>query len=430
MSRLNPLFILFTGLVLVTGQPHPSIHQLQSEEQARKPVVPSDRVAIRVGLEVLLSDSLHLITGKSVALVTNHTGKDHAGTPNFQRLLATPNIQLKVIFSPEHGLFGEAAAGQTVRYGKQMIALPPVISLYGKTRKPTPDMLEGVDLILYDIQDIGARFYTYISTLGQVMEAAGALHIPVMVLDRPNPLTGIRVDGPPLLDGYQSFVGAYPIPIQYGLTVGELARIMIAKRWINTPPTLTVIPVDHWTRNLWLDETDLPWIPPSPNIPDLETATIYPGMCLFEGTNVSEGRGTDHPFQWIGAPWIDGRVWARALMDKHVPGIVFRPVTFTPVDLEGRAMNPKYEGQPCAGVALTVTDRNVFQPVETAVIMLSILRRLYPEDFQVKTAWLNKLWGSDELSNYLSNPTENPQPVWDEETGSFRRENQFFLLYP
>jgi len=419
--------ILSTAPLL--GQAHPSIHQLQAEEHSQDKDFRTEKVTIRLGLEVLLTDSLHLIEGRSVALVTNHTGRDHTGTPNFQRLLTTPNVQLKVIFSPEHGLFGEAAAGQIVRYGEQMKALPPVISLYGKTRKPTPEMLDGVDVILYDIQDIGARFYTYISTLGLVMEAAGALNIPVIVLDRPNPLMGIRIDGPVLKPDYQSFVGYYPIPIQYGLTVGELARMIIANHWINTPPTLTVIPVEHWTRRLWLDETDLPWIPPSPNIPDLETATVYPGMCLFEGTNVSEGRGTDHPFEWIGAPWIDGRAWARTLMNEKLPGVEFRPITFTPVDLPGRAMNPKYEDQVCEGVALTITDRIRFQPMRTAVTMLTVLRQLYPEKFQVKSAWMNKLWGSDDLSNYLEDPKLNPQPNWEAETRHFSRECDPFLLY-
>ncbi|MFQ6614288.1 MAG: exo-beta-N-acetylmuramidase NamZ domain-containing protein [Fidelibacterota bacterium] len=422
-------YFLILAATLLFGQAHPSIHQLQAEEHAQDQDFRTDKVPIRLGLEVLFTDSLHLIQDQSVALVTNHTGKDHSGTPNYQLLLATPNVRLKVIFSPEHGLFGEAAAGEAVRYGEEMKALPPVISLYGKTRKPTPDMLGGVDLILYDIQDIGARFYTYISTLGLVMEAAGAQHIPVIVLDRPNPLTGARIDGPVLNPEYQSFVGYYPIPIQYGLTVGELARMMLDRGWIDTPPNLTVIPVEHWTRRLWLDETDLPWIPPSPNIPDLETATVYPGMCLFEGTNVSEGRGTDHPFQWIGAPWIDGRTWSQTLMKEKLPGIEFRPITFTPVDLPGRAMNPKYEGQICGGVALTIVDRNVFRPVETAVTMLTVLRRLYPDTFQVKTAWMNKLWGGNKLSRYLEEPVRHDALDWKDEIEDFSKKSDPFRLY-
>ncbi|RMF08495.1 MAG: DUF1343 domain-containing protein, partial [Candidatus Neomarinimicrobiota bacterium] len=221
MQRAFLLHCLLPGTAaLLLAQAHPSIHQLQAEDHFHKPAPPVEVTPVRLGLEVLLSDSIDLIRGKRLALVTNQTGRDHQGRPNYQLLLSLPDVELKVIFSPEHGLLGEAAAGESVRYGDKFQTLPPVISLYGDVRKPTPDMLRDVDLILYDIQDIGARFYTYISTLGLVLEAAGEQQIPVLVLDRPDPLTGIRIGGPRLDPDYRSFVGFYPLPIQYGLTVG------------------------------------------------------------------------------------------------------------------------------------------------------------------------------------------------------------------
>jgi len=290
-------------------------------------------------------------------------------------------------------------------------------------------MLEGVDVILYDIQDIGARFYTYISTLGLVMEAAGEQGIPVLVLDRPNPLTGIHVDGPVLKQGFESFVGAYPIPVQYGLTVGELATLMVAQQMISPVPELKVVPMQNWDRSRWLDETDSPWTAPSPNMPDLETAALYPGLCLFEGTNVSEGRGTDHPFKWIGAPWINGKLWAQKLMNRELPGLTFSPLSFTPVDMPGKAMNPKYESQVCQGVELWVTDRNSFQAVNTAVVMLETLRELYPSKFEVRANWLDKLWGSDELSRYLTSPDSVMRPEWKTADRKFQRECKSFWLY-
>ncbi|MDP6089790.1 MAG: DUF1343 domain-containing protein, partial [Candidatus Marinimicrobia bacterium] len=284
-----------------------SIHEDQSKYYQNKETPPVEKISVLTGLDILLRDHTELLKGKSIALVTNQTGIDHDGVPNYKRLMAMEKVNLQVIFSPEHGLFGEAAAGQKVSYNQNAFNLPEVISLYGKTRKPTPKMLHGIQLIIYDIQDIGSRFYTYITTLGLIMEAAGEQNIPVLVLDRPNPIRGDIIAGPLLDMNYKTFVGYYPIPIRYGGTIGDMAKKIIANKWISPVPYLTVIPLQGWENNLWFDETDLKWVNPSPNIPDLETALVYPGMCLIEGTNVSEGRGTPHPFKWIGAPWINGR---------------------------------------------------------------------------------------------------------------------------
>ena len=374
-----------------------SIHEEQSKYYQNKETPPVEKISVLTGLDILLRDHTELLKGKSIALVTNQTGIDHDGVANYKRLMAMEKVNLQVIFSPEHGLFGEAAAGQKVSYNPNAFNLPEVISLYGKTRKPTPKMLHGIQLIIYDIQDIGSRFYTYITTLGLIMEAAGEQNIPVLVLDRPNPIRGDIIAGPLLDMNYKTFVGYYPIPIRYGGTIGDMAKNIIANKWILTVPPLTVIPTQGWKENVWFDETDLKWVNPSPNIPDLETALVYPGMCLIEGTNVSEGRGTPHPFKWIGAPWINGRKLSQELNKLGLPGVVFVPVTFTPVSIPGKATQPKHEGQECSGVEIQITNRNEYKSVETGVYMLFTIYKYYSDQLIFREKHLNRLWGKNDL---------------------------------
>ena len=394
------LFFLLT-ITFISAQTRQSTHQIQSEYYKTIMTPPVDRVTVLTGLDVLLEKKIDLITGKSIALVTNQTGIDRYGIPNYKRLLALDDVHLKVVFSPEHGLFGEA--DEEITYNKKIADIPRVISLYGSVRKPTSEMLQGVDLIIYDIQDIGARFYTYISTLGLVMEAAGALQLPVLVLDRPNPIRSDIVEGPLLDLNYQSFVGKYPIPIRYGWTIGELAQKIVEEQWIFPSPPLNTVPMEGWNASLWYDETTLPWVKPSPNIPDLGTALIYPGMCLLEGTNVSEGRGTEHPFKWFGAPWIDGKILSKELNKLHLPGVVFVPKSFTPVSIPGVADKPKYENQLCDGIEIRVITRNEYQSLKVGVSILKKLQELYPENIIFKENRLNRLWGSDTLLNELQN---------------------------
>ncbi len=397
------IFFFSLFLSFLFTQEHPSTHQTQSEKYQGKPVPSVDIAEVRTGLDVLLSDSLHIIQGKSIAIVTNQTGIDQNGTPNYERLMNLENVDLKVIFSPEHGLFGEAAAGEKVSYGEREIELPTVISLYGKDRKPTSEMLKDVDIILYDIQDIGARFYTYITTCGLVMEAASELDIPVVILDRQNPIRGDRIEGPLLNKEFQSFVGYYPIPIQYGLTIGELAQMIVGEKWIDSNPILSVIQVEGWTRQLWFDETTLPWVLPSPNIPDLETAIVYPGMCLLEATNVSEGRGTFNPFIQFGAPWINSIELSQSLNKKHLPGVVFSPISFTPTTIPGMANNPKYENELCYGIQIHITDRNQYQSILVGISIISTIDELYPKDITFNEKWFAKLWGSDSWKDAIQN---------------------------
>lgn len=395
-------FTLVFCTSLLLAQQHPSIHQEQANQYRNQPPVPTEIATVFNGIDVLLDQQAGRLNGKNIALVTNHSGIDKQGCPNYERLLELEQVNLQIIFSPEHGLFGEAAAGEKVKYGKELKELPEVISLYGKIRKPTAEMLAGVDLLLYDIQDIGARFYTYISTMGLVMEAAAELGIPVWILDRPNPIRGDRFEGPLLDLSHQSFVGYYPIPIRYGLTAGELARMIVGEKWIAALPELEVIPIQGWTRDRWFDETDLPWIKPSPNIPDLETALIYPGLCLLEGTNVSEGRGTYQPFKRIGAPWIDSHQLAQFLNKQQLPGVVFKPVEFTPVSIPGMSGKPKFQDMLCNGIEIVVTDRINFNSVATGVHLLTAIHTLYPDDFEVRTKSVNRLWGSIYLDRYFS----------------------------
>ena len=349
---------------------------------------------IRSGLDILLSEKMELINGKSIGLVTNNSGLDHKGIPNYKQLMKRKNVDLKIIFSPEHGLFGEAADGEEVSYN-QVEAFPEIISLYGGNRKPTLEQLSELDLIIYDIQDIGARFYTYISTLGLVMEAAAEANIKVIVLDRPNPINGIKIEGPILEIKNQSFVGYYPIPIRYGLTIGELAKMIIGENWINKAPELEVIPLKNWDRSLWLDETNINWVKPSPNIPSLDIATIYPGMCLLEATNMNEGRGTNKPFKRFGAPWVNKNVLNDSLNALNLPGVSFIPISYIPSDISGVAINPKYKNKVCNGVEIIINNRNNYNSVHTGFKVLMTLKKLYPNDFKINSKRMKKLWGKD-----------------------------------
>ena len=391
--------ILFLLVNILFAQTHQSTHQIQSKYYNTISSPPVDKIPVRTGLDILLDSKIDLITGKMIALVTNQTGIDQNGNPNYKRLMSMDEIKLKVVFSPEHGLFGEA--DKEITYANQIEDLPKVYSLYGSTRKPTKEMLDGIDMIIYDIQDIGARFYTYISTLGLVMEAAAELNIPIIVLDRPNPIRSDIIEGPILDLKYQSFIGKYPIPIRYGLTIGELAEKIIQEKWIRLAPKLTVIPMEGWNVSLWYDETTLPWVKPSPNIPNLETALIYPGMCLLEGTNISEGRGTDHPFKWFGAPWIDSKNLSKELNKLKLSGVVFVPKSFAPISIPGVADKPKYENQLCHGIEIRIIDRNKYNSVKTGISVLKKINKLYPDFLIIKETRLNKLWGSDTLLKTL-----------------------------
>ena len=355
-----------------------------------------------LGLTVLLTEKRDWIREKSIGLITNHTGVDANLGSNYRLFTEAPDCQLSAIFSPEHGLWGAAQDGivvnSTDNASQTGLENVPVFSLYGQSMRPTADQLENIDLLVYDMQDVGARFYTYISTMLHAMEAASDHGVEFIVADRPNPLGCTAVEGPVLTKALESFVGIHTIPIRYGLTIGELALLLKAERVPSC--RLKIAWMRGYQRRMWYNDTGLQWVPPSPNMPTLTTATLYPGLCLFEGTNMSEGRGTTKPFEYIGAPWCNGERWAQTLNALRLPGVLFRPLVFTPAPVNDRT---KHANQTCGGVAIHVTDRERFYPVRTAVHMLSTLTSEYPDHFAFLPAHFDRLAGNNWLRNALLN---------------------------
>ena len=381
--------------------------------------------SVRPGLEVLLADSLHLVAGQRVGLVTNHTGFDGAGVSSIDRLHGHAQVELVALFSPEHGIRGTAEAGERVDHTRDEATGLPVHSLYGETRKPTPAMLEGVEVLLFDILDIGTRYYTYIYTLALAMEAAGEAGIPFVVLDRPNVIGGVKVQGNVLDPAFASFVGLHPLPIRHGMTPGELARYY--RDVLGIEAELHVVPLEGWRRDMHYSETGLPWRPPSPNMPSEESALHYPGTCLFEGTNLSVGRGTDRAFQQVGAPWLDGEELARRMEARGLPGVRFEAVRFTP-------LNPgdgKFPGQEVEGVRLHVTDREGYDPVEAGLALLVETRRMSGERWRWNASHFDRLAGTDRvrLGIEAGAEVEALQEGWEEELAAFLSLREGALIY-
>jgi uncharacterized protein YbbC (DUF1343 family)/CubicO group peptidase (beta-lactamase class C family) len=334
------------------------------------------------GIDVLRAEGFSPLRGLRVGLLTNHTGVAADGTATIDLLASAADVHLVALFSPEHGIRGLLdAAVPSSRDEKTGL---PIHSLYGATARPTAAMLTGLDAVVIDLQDIGTRFYTYMTTMAYMMEEAAAHHVKVIVLDRPNPIGGMQVEGPPLDPGAIAFTGYFaPMPIRHGLTIGELARLFNGERHLGTD--LTVVPMTGWRRGEWFDETGLPWVNPSPNMRSLAAATLYPGIGAFERTNISVGRGTDAPFEHIGAPWIDGSALAAALNARRIPGLRVYPVSFIPT-------TSTYAGQLCHGVALVITDRDALRPVRAGVELAAALWHLFPARFRVDDAGV--LFGS------------------------------------
>ena len=337
----------------------------------------SSTAGVRVGLDVFLDSLPAWATAKRLGLITNNAGVDGAGRSNIERLTARRDVRLVTLFAFEHGLRGSAPAGAHIASGVDERSGLPVHSLYGEVQKPTPPMLDGVDLLVYDVQDVGARPYTRVSTMALSMKAAAERGIPFVVLDRPNPLGGVEVEGPVLETPFASFVGMYPIPLRHGMTLGELARLYNERFGIGAD--LRVVPMRGWRRAARFASTGLPWVGPSPNIRTLEAALLYPGTVLIEGTNLSEGRGTDRPFEQVGAPWLRADEVAREVNALRLPGVRVEAVRVA-VAADAR----KYGGQTVPGVRLVVSDADVFRPVRTALHVVDVARRLHPAEF----AWV------------------------------------------
>ncbi|MCK2003454.1 DUF1343 domain-containing protein [[Brevibacterium] frigoritolerans] len=329
------------------------------------------------GIEVLLKEEKNVLSGKKVGLITNPTGIDSKLTSIVDLLHDDPDINLTALFGPEHGVRGDAQAGASVEYYIDEKTGLPVYSLYGKTKKPTPEMLKDVEVLVFDIQDVGTRYYTYIYTMAYAMEAAKENDIPFIVLDRPNPQGGESVDGPVLEPEFSSFVGLYPIPLKHGMTVGELATLFNKEFKIGAD--LKVIKMKGWKRDMDYDDTGLPFVLPSPNMPTVSTTFVYPATGLIEGTNVSEGRGTTKPFEMIGAPYINSDELAGKLNALRLPGVKFRAASFTPTF-------SKHAGKLSHGVEIYITDREEFKAVPTGLHIIKTIQDLYPGDFEFLAA--------------------------------------------
>jgi len=329
---------------------------------------------VRLGID-RLEEFSDLFKDKRIGLLTNHTGINSRFESTID--LLHHNFQLVKLFAPEHGVRGNLQAGVGMQgYTDERTGLP-VISLYGEARKPTAEQLTDIDMLVFDIQDVGSRFYTYLYTMAYIMQACAAAGKSVVVFDRPNPIGATAVEGNLLEDSCRSFIGLYPIPQRYGLTIGECAQLFNAEYSINCD--LTVVEMQNYHRNMFYDETGLPWVLPSPNIPMADTCFTYNATCIFEGTNISEGRGTTRPFDFVGAPWLDGFRLADVLNQLALPGVFFRPHYFTP--LPYLSSGSKYAGELCGGVEVHVLDRLTFCPVQTGVMMLYTIRKMYSNRF-------------------------------------------------
>jgi uncharacterized protein YbbC (DUF1343 family)/CubicO group peptidase (beta-lactamase class C family) len=373
---------------------------------------------VLTGIDVLERDGFQQLKGMRVGLVTNHTGRDRAGQQTIDVLSKAAGVRLVALFSPEHGIRGNA--DEKVSDSKDERTNLPIYSLYGESRRPLPEQLKDLDALVFDIQDIGTRFYTYISTLGYVMEEAARAHLPVIVLDRPNPINGVDVEGPVADADKLSFIAYHTIPVRHGMTIGEIARLFNETRKIGCD--LRVVKMENYRRSMWFDSTNLTWVNPSPNMRSLTEATLYPGVGLLETTNLSVGRGTDTPFEVVGAPWLDGQRVAALLNERGLAGVRFVPVRFTP-------KTSVFKNEECGGLNIIVTDRTQFRPVLAGLEIAVAIRRLYPSE-----------WKVDDYARLLANAqtlervkrADTPEEIartWTASLNEFRRARSRALLY-
>ncbi len=386
---------------------------------------------ITLGSERLLaSKALH---GKRVGVVCNPASVDHEFVHVADRLAADDHVQLAAIFGPQHGFRSDVQENMIeTGHGRDVRRRVPVYSLYSETREPTREMLADLDVLVIDLQDVGTRIYTYIYTMAYCLRAAAHFELPVIVCDRPNPIGGVQVEGPMLVHGFESFVGLYPIPMRHGMTIGELARLF--NEHFEIRARLEVVPMTGWLRRMYHDDARAPWVMPSPNMPTLDSAIVYPGTVLFEGTNVSEGRGTTRPFELVGAPWVHAEDFAETLNRRHAPGVYFRPVVFEPTF-------HKHAKRPCGGCQIHVVNRREFRPGMAGVVLTEAFRRAGMEHFRWREPPyeyehdklpFDILAGTSETREQIEHevPAEDIARSWEPAEAAFGTLRQTFLAYP
>jgi len=443
-KKKRAAFVLAFCFVLI------GIWACRSQETGAESKAPAESapVKVKLGVDAFFEKHLDLVKGKKVGLITNPSGVDGRLRSTGDLFRNHPGIELAALYSPEHGIRGNAQAGEYVPYYMDEKFKVPVFSLYGPSMKPQAGMLKNIDefmrsfdtthadkkpnasmtknidVLVYDIQDVGTRVYTYEATMAYAMEAAAEAGIDFIVLDRPNPITGTLMEGPLLeYPEFSSFVGLYPVPLRFGLTIGEMARLYNDK-FQDKKAALTVIPMEGWARGMWHDQTGLPWVIPSPNMPTFETAMVYPGQVFFEGTNVSEGRGTTRPFEFFGAPWIDGFALTNKLNSLGLPGVVFREQWFTP-------LFSKFTGEICGGCQIHITDRNAYRSLETALYAIKAIRDAYPQEFRFHENYFDKIMGTASVRKAIEAGQGIPEIVaaWSGGLASFSELRKPYLIY-
>jgi uncharacterized protein YbbC (DUF1343 family) len=402
------------------------IQSLLSLETAISPEQSMARV--RLGNDRAVAQFPSLLRGKRIGLVINHTSVLSDGTP-ILKAFGQGGIKVSAIFSPEHGFSGTEEGGISV--DDSAFNNIPVFSLYGKTRRPTAEQMQHIDVFVYDIQDVGTRFYTFITTLKYVLESASKAKKEVYVLDRPNPAGGLIVEGPLLKESHQSFIGASPLPIRYGLTVGELAMMMKGEGWVPEDVALHVIKMSSWKRDFFWEDTGLPWVPTSPNIPNPDTAIAYPGMGLLGGVIINHGLGTSNPFLQFGAPWLDTELMLKDLKRGTEFGITLESISYTPLSLPGIVLHPPYEDRQCHGLRIRILHKDKFLSVRFALALIKALKQNHPSELSPQIKTLNRHFGDDILVQYLNGRVsyERMMARIVEDEKSFLSRRQKYLLY-
>ena len=390
---------------------------------------------VTLGLEKLLANPNEYLCGNTLGLVVNQTSLTSDGQSSIGKFHNNKSFKLKTILAPEHGVYGVDQDMELVTDETEPLSGLLVRSLYGadaSSLTPSPSLLNGIDNLVFDIQDVGSRYYTFIYTLANCMKTCVESNTRMIVCDRPNPINGVTIEGNLVEKEFSSFVGQYPIPNRHGMTIGELA--ILFNEYFGIKCDLKVIPMEGWERPMWYDQTGLPWVSPSPNMPTLSTATVYPGMCLIEGTLLSEGRGTTIPFEQVGAPYIDAETLAKTLNKENLPGLFFRPQYFKP-------QFQKWNGTVCGGVQLHITERNKIKPLVTSIVLLSSIKKLYPDNFSWrKKAYefvndrlaIDLLYGNPTLREAIESDTlsiNNLESTWEEDIKGFSSHREACLIY-